>query len=127
MVLTYFHREILTNRRFVAIFLSYLILCLTVGGFHDSICNVSQCNHVQQLVSDNNDVVQLGILDDVLRHDSETCQICQWLKDSSSLAQFVFRDKHFVFIGKSLKSFSNPVLPFFPIYKFTIRPPPQMS
>ena len=123
----FFRSKILTDRRFIAVFILYLILCLTMGGFHAGNCNDDQCSQAQQLVPDNTDDVQLGILDDDLLHNSETCKICQWLKDSSSLAQFVFLVAHLDFIHKSSTNFPLPVLPCFLVHKFTIRPPPQIS
>lgn len=117
----------LINRDLSVGIVFYLLLCLTLGGFHDCGCNAGQGNHAHHVVCENNGVAQLGISDDDLWHDSETCQMCQWLKDPSSAAPSVFWNTYFVFKGNCIVNFSTPVLTFFPVYKFTIRPPPLIS
>jgi hypothetical protein len=122
----FFRKKILTNRWFIGILLPYLLWCLTVGGFQDSCCHNDHGNYVQQLVSDNTNDIQVGVLDDFLRYDSETCQICEWLKDSPALPEFVILNIHADFICNSLKDIiPNPVFSYFSTRKFTIRPPPQ--
>lgn len=123
----FLRRNTLINRHLSVGVVFYLLLCLTMGGFHDCACNAGQGNYARQVVCENNDVAQLGISDDGLCRDSEMCQMCQWLKDSSSAAPSVLWNTYFIFKGNSLVSFSTPVLSFFPIYKFTIRPPPPVS
>ncbi len=128
MPLNHFIRNnYLKKKLFAFILLPYLLLCLTIGGFHESIFNSSHGDHSQQLASRNTDNLPIGILKDSNRHSSETCQICQWLKTPSSLIQFLSLDTHFTCICNSLVCYSNPVLPLLSIHKFTIRPPPFFS
>jgi hypothetical protein len=115
---------------FVSFLIPYLLLCLTLGGFHDGI-GASHCNHGQQSgchdYHDNACFQPVGNLDDVSQHNSETCQICQWLKTPSAIVQLLTTDAQFDFACASPPQNSNPVLPSLSIHKFTIRPPPSSS
>ena len=117
----------LANNLFASIFIPYLLLCLTMGGFHDSIFSSRHCNHVKLSVANNTDDLQIGVLENVLQHNSETCQICQWLKTPSNLKQFLLHDMRFDCIYINLVCHSNPILPSLSIQRFTIRPPPAFS
>lgn len=114
----------LLNILFASLFFPYFLLCLTVGGFHGGIFNGKQCSHTKQLQHQNNHDPQIGILEDVSQHHSETCQICQWLKTPSITAQFLTIDAQIDFVYMSSPRDSNPILPSLSIHKFTIRPPP---
>ena len=119
------------NTLFVSLLISYLLLCLTLGGFHEGIFSTNHCDHGLQSVSHNNhhnaDSLLVGISDDVSRHDAETCQICQWLKTPSTVVQFLTLDTQFDLVCISSPRNSNPILPSLSIHKFTIRPPPVSS
>ena len=123
----FLRRNTLINRRLSIGIVFYLLLCLTMGGFHDCACNAGQGNQAHHVVYESNDDAQLGISDNDLCRDSEMCQICQWLKDPSSAAPSVLWKTYFVFKDNCLVSFSTSVFPFLPICKFTIRPPPPIS
>jgi hypothetical protein len=117
----------LANTLFAFIFIPYLLLCLTVGGFHDSIFSVRHCNHTQESLSHSTDDQQIRISENSSQHNAETCQICQWLKTPSNLKQFLLHDMRFDCIYINLVCHSNPILPSLFIQKFTIRPPPALS
>ena len=116
----------LVNKLFASILTPYLLLCLTVGGFHDSIFSVRHCNHTQESVSHSTEQ-QIRVSGNPSQHNSETCQICQWLKTPSNLKQFLLHDMRFDCIYINLVCHSNPILPSLFIHKFTIRPPPAFS
>lgn len=127
MPLKYFTKnKNLANILFVSILLPYLLLCLTMGGFHDSIFNTKHSNHTHQFSSQNSaNITEIGVLESASQHDSETCQICQWLKTLSTVIQFLLPDPQFDYICNNFVYYSNPVLPSLSIQKFTIRPPPS--
>ncbi len=128
MLLRYFHKKRnLTNTILISILLPYLLLCLTMGGFHNSISNSHHCNHTQHQVSGNPDNPHIAVLEDVSQHNAETCQICQWLKLPSVSMHFLLSNTQFDFIYTRVAYHSNPVLPSLSIHKFTIRPPPAFS
>src|SRR3990170_5297792 len=116
----------LVNKLFASILTPYLLLCLTVGGFHDSIFSVRHCNHTQESVSHSTEQ-QISVSGNPSQHNSETCQICQWLKTPSNLKQFLLHDMRFDCIYINLVCHSNPILPSIFIQRFTIRPPPAFS
>jgi len=116
----------LVNKLFASILTPYLLLCLTVGGFHDSIFSVRHCNHTQESVSHSTEQ-QIRISGNPSQHNSETCQICQWLKTPSNLRQFLLHDMRFDCVYINLVCYSNPILPSLFIQRFTIRPPPAFS
>ena len=116
----------LVNKLFASILTPYLLLCLTVGGFHDSIFSVRHCNHTQESVSHSTEQ-QIRVSGNPSQHNSETCQICQWLKTPSNLKQFLLHDMRFDCIYINLVCYSNPILPSLFIQRFTIRPPPAFS
>lgn len=122
-----FGNKNLLNTLFVSIFIPYLLLCLTMGGFHDSIFSARHCNHAQLSVANNTDDLQIGVLENVSKHNAETCQICQWLKTPSNLIQLLLQDMQFGCIDTKFVCHSNPVLPSLSIQRFTIRPPPSFS
>lgn len=117
----------LANILFTFFILPYLILSLTMGGYHDSILNARNCNHAQKTVSSVVDNLQVGILEDTLKHNPETCQICQWLKTQTTLTHFLLLDTQFDYVCINAVYHSNPVLASLSIHKFTIRPPPYFS
>jgi len=117
----------LANTLFASIFIPYLLLCLTIGGFHDGIFGARHCNHTQQSESCYTDDQQIRVSGNPSQHNSETCQICQWLKTPSNLRQFLLHDMRFDCNYINLVCYSNPVLPSLTIRKFTIRPPPSFS
>lgn len=117
----------LANTLFASIFIPYLLLCLTVGGFHDSIFSVRHCNHTQESLSHSTDDQQIRISGNPSQHNAETCQICQWLKTPSNLKQFLLHDMRFDCVYINLACHSNPILPSLFIQRFTIRSPPALS
>lgn len=117
----------LANTLFVSILIPYLLLCLTIGGFHDSIFSARHCNHAQEFVSNYADGQQIKISENIPQHNAETCQICQWLKTPSNLKHFLLHDMRFDCIYVNLVCHSNPILPSLFIQRFTIRPPPSFS
>lgn len=117
----------LVNTLFVSILIPYLLLCLTMGGFHDSIFSARHCNHAQEFVSNYTECQQIRISGSASQHNSETCQICQWLKTPSSLVQFLSLDTYFGCVCINPAFNYNPVIPPLSIHKFTIRPPPSFS
>lgn len=125
MSFTYFIRnKNLAN----TILLPYLFLCLTMGGFHDGIFTAKHCNHAQQSV-DHHTIgdLQIGVLENIYQHNSETCQICQWLKTPSTLVQFLLLDTSSDCVCNSFVYYFDPIIPCLSIHKFTIRPPPSFS
>ena len=125
-IIQFIRKKSLSNTLFASLFIPYLLLCLTVGGFHDSIFSVRHCNHTQESVSHSTEQ-QIRISGNPSQHNSETCQICQWLKTPSNLRQFLLHDMRFDCVYINLVCYSNPVLPSLTIRKFTIRPPPSFS
>src|SRR3989337_4498682 len=117
----------LANTLFASIFIPYLLLCLTMGGFHDSIFSVPHCNHTQESLSHSADDQQIRVSGNSSQHNTESCQICQWLKTPSNLRQFLLHDMRFDCIYINLVCHSNPVFPSLFIQKFTIRPPPAFA
>lgn len=116
------------NTLFVSLLISYLLLCLTMGGFHEGISSTNHCDHGLQSGSHNNhdnaDSLQVGISDDVSQHDAETCQICQWLKTPSTVVPFFKLDTQSDLVCIRSPHNFNLILPSLSIHKFTIRPPP---
>lgn len=128
MLLRYFHKKRkLTNTIFISILLPYLLLCITMGGFHNSNFNPHHCDHTPHLTSDTPDDARIVALKSVSRHNAETCQICQWLKSPSTSIHFLLSNTQFDFIYTRTANHSNPVLPSLSIHKFTIRPPPAST
>ena len=125
-IIQFIRKKSLSNTLFASLFIPYLLLCLTVGGFHDSIFSVRHCNHTQESVSHSTEQ-QIRISGNPSQHNSETCQICQWLKTPSSLRQFLLHDMRFDCVYINLVCYSNPILPSLFIQRFTIRPPPAFS
>ena len=126
-IIQFIRKKSLASNLFASIFIPYLLLCLTMGGFHDGIFGARHCNHTQQSVSHSTDDHQIRISENFSQHNSETCQICQWLKTPSNLRQFLLHDMRFDCIYINLVCHSNPILPSLFIQKFTIRPPPAFS
>lgn len=128
MPLKYFRKnKTLANNVFVSVLLPYLLLCLTIGGFHDSILTTQHCTHTQQPATNDTDTTQIGVCKNASEHNSETCQICQWLKTPSTLIRFLLPDTQFQCICIKFVCRSNPLLPSLSIHKFTIRPPPSLA
>jgi len=125
-IIQFIRKKSLSNTLFASLFIPYLLLCLTVGGFHDSIFSVRHCNHTQESVSHSTEQ-QIRISGNPSQHNSETCQICQWLKTPSNLRQFLLHDMRFDCVYINLVCYSNPILPSLFIQRFTIRPPPAFS
>lgn len=117
-----------TNILLVSMLFPYLLLCLTFGGFHNSFLNTQHCNHKQQLTIwktiDTSHASRIEISEEGYQHDSETCQICQWLKMPSTVAQFLLFYAQYDFAFVSHPQNSNPILPPLSILDFNIRPPP---
>ena len=130
MLLKYFNKKKkVSDILFVSFLLPYFLLCITIGGLHEGIFTDKHCNHAQQSGSKSpgtTDDLQEGILKDASQHDSETCQICQWLKTPSTSLQLLIHDSHFDCICVKHVCSSNPVIPSLSIHKFTIRPPPSI-
>ena len=125
-IIQFIRKKSLSNTLFASLFIPYLLLCLTVGGFHDSIFSGRHCNHTQESVSHSTEQ-QIRISGNPSQHNSETCQICQWLKTPSNLRQFLLHDMRFDCVYINLVCYSNPILPSLFIQRFTIRPPPAFS
>jgi len=117
----------LTHIPFLAFVIPYLLLTLTVGGFHNGSIEISDCNHSQTLVSDETANAQIKHQEKTGQHDSETCQICHWLKSPSVVIQFLPVHTQFDFVCISFPRNSNPILSSLSIHRFTIRPPPFFS
>lgn len=119
------------NIFFVSLLVPYILLCLTMGGFHGGVFSSNHCNHELKNGSygnhDNNGCQLIGTRDDITQHDSETCQICQWLKTPSASVPFLTVDAHFDFVCVSSPRDFNTILPSLSIHKYTIRPPPASS
>ena len=126
-IIQFIRKKSLANNLFASIFIPYLLLCLTMGGFHDSIFSVRHCNHTQKSLSHSTDDQQIRISENSSQHNAETCQICQWLKTPSNLKQFLLHNMRFDCVYINLACHSNPILPSLFIQKFTIRPPPAFS
>lgn len=111
------------NITFLTFLIPYLLLTLTMGGFHNGGFGISDCNHAQTFVFDETTDAQIQHQEETNQHDPETCQICQWLKSSSITSQFFTYDAFFgnVFV---VSASSYHALPAISIHKFTIRPPP---
>lgn len=120
-----------TNILFVSTLLPYLLLCLTLGGFHNSFLNTHHCNHRNHPIANNtigtSYTSPIEVPENGSQHDSETCQICQWLKTPSTVVQFLTLDTHFDSVCISSPQNSSPILPSLSIHKFTIRPPPAFT
>lgn len=128
MPLKYFRKnKKLANNVFVCILLPYLLLCLTIGGFHDSIFKAQHCTHTQQSAFNIIDDTPIEIWADASEHNSETCQICQWLKTPSTLIRFLLPEIQLECVCTKFVRRSNPLLPSLSIHKFTIRPPPSFA
>lgn len=121
----------LTNILFVSAILPYLVLCLILGGIHNSFLNTQYCNHKQHPIAhnaiDTSYTSHLEVSENGYQHDSETCQICQWLKTPSTSVQFLSLNIQRECIHIRLVYYSDPTIPSLPIHKFTIRPPPSIS
>jgi len=126
-IIQFIRKKSLANKLFVSIFIPYLLLCLTMGGLHDSIFSVPHCNHTQESLSHSADDQQIRVSGNSSQHNTESCQICQWLKTPSNLRQFLLHDMRFDCIYINLVCHSNPILPSIFIQRFTIRPPPSFS
>ena len=126
-IIQFIRKKSLANKLFVSIFIPYLLLCLTMGGLHDSIFSVPHCNHTQESLSHSADDQQIRVSGNSSQHNTESCQICQWLKTPSNLRQFLLHDMRFDCIYINLVYHSNPILPSIFIQRFTIRPPPSFS
>jgi len=120
-----------TNILFVSTLLPYLLLCLTLGGFHNSFLNTQHCNHRQHPIAhntiDTSHTSHIEVSENGYQHDSETCQICQWLKTPSTSVQFLSLNTPCECTYINLVYYSDPTLPSLPIHNFTIRPPPSFS
>lgn len=126
MLLGYFNkRRNLANTIFISILIPYLLLCLTMGGFHNSIFSSHHCDHTEHLVSNGPDNHHIVDKKDTSQHNAETCQICQWLKTPSTSMHFLLSNTQSDFIYTRVIYYSNHVFPSLSIQKFTIRPPPS--
>lgn len=111
----------------VFVLLPYLFLCLTLGGFHENVFNGKRCGHTLQSGSNpcnTPDNLSICAAQDAPQHDSTTCQICHWLKTPSTPGQFFLDNTPLDYVTVRPVYYSNPIIPFLPLRKFTIRPPP---
>lgn len=132
MLLKHFNRKRdIGNIFFVALIIPYLLLCLTMGGFHEGISGANHCSHDLQSGSyGNHDDAGCRLVekrDTIAQHDSETCQICHWLKTPSASESFLTVDAQFGFVCIRSPGNFKLLLPSLSIQKFTIRPPPAGS
>jgi hypothetical protein len=118
----------LANVLFVSTLIPYLLLCLTLGGFHTNLFNTRECHHGQHFAAHETiNTSHIKTSEDVYQHNSETCQICQWLKTPSTAVQFLSLDTQCECVHINFVYYSNPPLSSLPIHNFTIRPPPTFS
>ena len=115
-----------TNLVFVLILLPYFILCLTIGGAHESIFDTRHCNNPRQ-VCNNSDGLHICAGENKEIHNAETCQICKWLKTPSTQIKLQSTKAYFDWINDNVICYSNPELASLSIHKFTIRPPPLLT
>lgn len=123
-------RKKLPNILFVSFILPYFLLCITLGGFHEGIFNHKHCTHVNQTETESRNCpngLQAGVVNDPSKHDTETCQICQWLKTPSTTGQMLADNTPFDCIYIRPARYSNPLISPLSIHRFTIRPPPFFS
>ena len=111
----------------VFVFLPYLILCITMGGFHNSFFKTHHCEYREQLSSQNTDSPHLETSEGGTHHNSETCQICQWLKTPSTVIHFLFIDNKFEYVCTNPVRYNIAVIISLTVHRFTIRPPPLFS
>jgi hypothetical protein len=115
-----------TNLVFVLILLPYFILCLTIGGAHESIFDVRHCENPRQSCNDSHGLhICAGEGKEI--HSAETCQICKWLKTPSTQIKLQSTKAYFNWINDNVICYSNPELASLSIHKFTIRPPPLLT
>lgn len=130
MLLKYFIKnKKVANTLFATAFLPYLLICLTMGGAHGSFFSNSNshCDHTRQSISHKTGDAHIENTATVYRHDSETCQICQWLKTPSYSVKIPMLNSHLEGVYFRSFSYANLVLPSLSINKFTIRPPPVLT
>lgn len=125
-----FLQHSLQNKKFINIavltfLIPYLLLTLTVGGFHNGSFGASDCGHnTQAHVVEETTGAQIKHQKDAGQHNPETCQICQWLKTSSLTRQFLTFET-FAGITYTFSAPTHSVLSSATIHKLTIRPPPN--
>ena len=124
-----FLQHSLQNKKFINIsvltfLIPYLLLTLTVGGFHNGSFGASECEHTQPHVVEETTGAQIKHHEDAGQHNPETCQICQWLKTSSLTCQFLTFET-FAGITSTISAPTHAVISLTTIHKLTIRPPPN--
>ena len=112
------------NTSVLTFLIPYLLLTLTVGGFHNGSFGASECEHTQDHVVEETTGTQIKHQEDAGQHNPETCQICQWLKTSSLTCQFLTFET-FAGITSIISAPTHSVLTSTTIHKLTIRPPPN--
>jgi len=126
-------RNLIKNKGFtspvvVFVLMPYLFLCLTLGGFHENIFNGKHCDYTCQSGSmplNAPDDLSITVAQDSPQHDSASCQICHWLKTPSTPGQIFLDNTPLDYVIVRVVCYSNPIIPFLPLRKFTIRPPPS--
>ncbi|WP_347274239.1 hypothetical protein [Candidatus Kuenenia sp.] len=113
-----------TNIAVLTFLIPYLLLTLTVGGFHNGSFGASECEHTQPHVVEETTGAQIKHHEDARQHNPETCQICQWLKTSSLTCQFLTFET-FAGITSTISAPTYAVISLTTIHKLTIRPPPN--
>lgn len=126
IVKKFFRNKKIANVLFVSVFIPYLLLCLTMGGFHSRTHNTEHCGVEPSTVFNNtaNEEIPASVF--AFYHDSETCQICQWLKTHSAPIRFLSPESLYECVYTRNVYYSNPDLSSFYIHKFAIRPPPYL-
>lgn len=125
-MLKYFNRKKkVSDILFVSFFLPYFLLCITLGEVHEG---NKHCTHVNQTGTQSQncpDGLQVEVVNDSSKHDTETCQICQWLKTPSTPGQMLSDNTLSDCVCIRPSCYSNPLIPPLSIHRFTIRPPPS--
>lgn len=124
IVKNFFRNKKIANGFFVTVLLPYILLCLTMGGFHNGINNTKHCGGVPFAEFNNTSNEEINAPVFVSYHDSESCQICQWLKTHSIPMRFLLPESRPEYLYSRDVSYSNPDLSSFFTHKFAIRPPP---
>ncbi|MDR4507758.1 MAG: hypothetical protein MRJ65_05895 [Candidatus Brocadiaceae bacterium] len=118
-----------TNVLFVVMLLPYILLSLTMGGFHQGLLHLQdKHSHNHQLKPDSaTGASHFSTIETASHHDADTCGICQWLKTPSNPASFFPAHAQFGCVFTCLTRYCPPFISTSPIHKFTIRPPPTFS
>jgi len=115
----------LTDILLTTLLIPYLLLVITMGGFHD-IITAKECEHIN-FKSGNEFNIQIQDRKIIDQHDSDSCQICQWLKTSPTSTCFPSFETKLGCAVYTSALLACPFLPTLSIDKYTIRPPPSFS